>query len=147
MIRGSCLCGGVEFEIDGRLTPIQCCHATRCRKSTGSAFAPEIAARTSGFRWVRGEELITSYEAPLLREPPPFRKAFCRVCGSPLPLPDPEGDFVVFLAGVLDGEPETKPFRHVFLGQKAAWYSADDELPKFDGRPPADQRLPRKREG
>jgi hypothetical protein len=146
MIRGSCLCGGVEFEIDGRLTPIQCCHATRCRKSTGAAFAPEIATRTSSFRWVRGEELITRYEAPLLREPPPFRKAFCSVCGSPVPLVEQDSEFVAFLAGVLDGEPETTPFRHVFLSQKAPWYSVNDELTKFDERPPADQRLPRKRE-
>ncbi len=146
MVRGSCLCGGVEFEIDGRLTPTQCCHATRCRKSTGAAFAPEIAARTSNFRWVRGEELITRYEAPLLREPPPFRKAFCSVCGSPVPLVEQDSDFVAFLAGVLDGEPETTPFRHVFLSQKAPWYSVSDELTKFDERPPADQRLPRKQE-
>ena len=146
MIRGSCLCGGVEFEIDGRLTPIQCCHATRCRKSTGAAFAPEIATRTSSFHWVRGEELITRYEAPLLREPPPFRKAFCSVCGSPVPLVEQDSEFVAFLAGVLDGEPETTPFRHVFLSQKAPWYSVNDELTKFDERPPADQRLPRKRE-
>ena len=146
MIRGSCLCGGVEFEIDGRLTPIQCCHATRCRKSTGAAFAPEIATRTSSFRWVRGEELITRYEAPLLREPPPFRKAFCSVCGSPVPLVEQDSEFVALLAGVLDGEPETTPFRHVFLSQKAPWYSVNDELTKFDERPPADQRLPRKRE-
>jgi hypothetical protein len=95
---------------------------------------------------VRGEELITRYEAPLLREPPPFRKAFCSVCGSPVPLVEQDSDFVAFLAGVLDGEPETTPFRHVFLSQKAPWYSVDDELTKFDERPPADQRLPRKQQ-
>ena len=144
MIRGSCLCGGVEFEIDGRLTPIQCCHATRCRKSSGAAFVPEVAARKSGFRWVRGEELVTRYEAPLLREPPPFRKAFCSVCGSPLPVVHPDSDFVAFLAGVLDGDPGTRPFRHVFLSQKAPWYPVDDDLIKFDERPPASQRLPQK---
>lgn len=144
MIRGSCLCGGVEFEIEGRLSPIQCCHATRCRKSTGAAFAPEVATRKRSFRWVRGEELVTLYEAPLLREPPPFRKAFCSVCGSPLPVVEQDNDFVAFLAGVLDGDPETTPFRHVFLSQKAPWYSVEDEFIKFDERPPAHQRLPRK---
>ena len=45
MVRGSCLCGGVAFEIDGRLTPIQLCHARRCQKFTGSAFPPEMAAK------------------------------------------------------------------------------------------------------
>ena len=47
---------------------------------------PELAAKASGFRWLRGEELVSTYEAPRLREPPPFRKAFCKRCGSPLPV-------------------------------------------------------------
>ncbi len=45
MIRGSCLCSAVAFEIDGRVTPIQLCYAQRCQKSTGSAFSPELCAR------------------------------------------------------------------------------------------------------
>ena len=42
MIRGSCLCGDVAFEIEGEVTPIQLCHAERCRKATGGATAPEL---------------------------------------------------------------------------------------------------------
>ena len=142
MVRGSCLCGGVAFEIDGRLSPIQLCHAARCRKATGSAFAPELAAKRERFRWVRGEELISRYEAPLLREPPPYRKAFCRVCGSPLPVALEGTDFVVMLAGTLDEGAELKPFRHIFVSEGAPWYAISDDLPKFAERPPADQRLP-----
>jgi hypothetical protein len=141
MVRGSCLCGGVAFEIEGRLTPIQICHARRCRKFTGSAFAPEVGARRSALRWLRGEELITVYEAPLLREPPPLRRAFCRVCGSPLPTPLEGTDFVVLLAGVLDGDPGTRPFRHIFVDQAAPWDAIGDSLPRFEERPPADPRL------
>src|SRR5438093_8191191 len=111
MISGTCLCGAVSFAIDGQLTPIQYCHATRCRKATGSAFAAEVAAKASDFRWTRGEDLVTVYEAPLLREPRPYRHAFCRVCGSPLPVPLEGTDFVVLHAGVLDGELATRPVR------------------------------------
>ena len=84
---------------------------------------------------------------PLRREPPAYRKAFCSVCGSPLPLVRQDSDFVVLLAGVLDGTPETAPFRHVFLSQKAPWYGVDDDLIKFDERPPPDQRLPQRDQG
>ncbi|MFT5696287.1 MAG: hypothetical protein ACI9QQ_002267, partial [Myxococcota bacterium] len=45
MIRGSCLCGSVRYEISGKLSPIQYCHAQRCRKASGAAFATEAAAR------------------------------------------------------------------------------------------------------
>lgn len=144
MVRGSCLCGGASFEINGRLTPIQCCHATRCRKATGSAFAPEIAALTSHFRWIRGADLVAVYEAPLLKTPPAYRRGFCRICGSPLPIVDPEAPFVVFNAGVLDDDPEARPFRHVFVGSKAPWFDIRDELPQFTEHVPADQRLPTK---
>jgi len=140
-IQGGCLCGGVRFEIDGRLTPIQLCHAARCQKSTGSAFAPELAVRRSGFRWLKGEELLECYEAPLLREPPAFRRVFCRVCGSPLPVVREQSDFVVLLAGALDGDPGVRPFRHIFTGQGARWHDLRDELPRFEERPPAEERL------
>lgn len=141
MVTGSCLCGGVAFAIEGRLTPIQLCHARRCQKFTGSAFAPELGAKRSAFRWIRGEELVTVYEAPILREPPPLRRAFCRVCGSPLPAPLEGTDYVVVLAGVLDDDPGTRPFRHIFVGEDAAWHTIADDLPRFEERPPADQRI------
>ncbi len=141
MATGGCLCGSVRFEIQGRFTPIQLCHASRCQKSTGSAFAPEVAAKASGFRWLQGEDLLTVYDAPLLREPPPFRRVFCRNCGSPMPVQRPGSPWVVLLAGVLDEDPETRPFRHIFLGQKAPWFEPGGDLQHYEGRPPASERL------
>jgi hypothetical protein len=144
VVKGSCLCGAVAFEVDGSLTPIQLCHARRCRKATGAAFAPEVAARRGSFRWVRGEELLTSYEAPILHEPPPYRHAFCRVCGSPMPVLLDGTDFVVLMAGVLDESGDAQPFRHIFVGQKAAWHTPSDDLPKFSEHAPPGARLPRR---
>jgi ADP-ribosyl-[dinitrogen reductase] hydrolase len=146
MLSGSCLCGGVGFEIDGTPTPIQYCHATRCRKATGAAFAAELAAKRSRFRWLRGQDLVAVYEAPLLREPPPYRHAFCRRCGSPLPAALEGTDFVVFHAGVLDTEPGTRPFRHIFVGQNPAWHAITDDMPQFVEHAPVSERLPRKTE-
>jgi hypothetical protein len=141
MVNGSCLCGGVAFEIDGRVSPMQYCHATRCRKATGSAFAPEAVALASAFRWIRGEDLITTYEAPLLREPPAYRNSFCRVCGSPLPGPLEGTPYVVLRAGVLDGEPEAHPFRHIFVAERAPWHTITDEMPQFDQHDPDERPL------
>jgi hypothetical protein len=132
MVNGSCLCGRVAFEISGRLSPIQYCHATRCRKATGSAFAAEVAASASDFRWVRGEDLITIYEAPLLREPPPYRHAFCRLCGSPLPVALEGTTLVVLHAGTLDGNPETRPFQHIFVSQNPSWHTITDTMPQHE---------------
>ena len=146
MPAGSCLCGAVAFEIDGSLTPIQFCHAKRCQKSTGSAFAPEVAAREDQFRWVRGAEQLRSFEAPLLHEPPPFRRTFCSHCGSPMPVVREGTGWVVLLAGVLDDPSGTQPFRRIFVEHAPDWYSveSDDGLQHHLGRPPASERLPRR---
>jgi len=149
MVTGGCLCGAVRFEIEGRLSPVQLCHARRCQRSTGSAFAPELGARADGFRWTRGEENVERYEAPLLREPPPFRKAFCRTCGSPLPVVREESGLVVLLAGVLDEAPGVRVFREIFLADRAPWMPApdagtEDGIHRYEGRPPAHEREPRR---
>ena len=137
MVRGSCLCGGVAFEIEGELTPIQFCHATRCRKASGAAAAPEMLAPAEGLRFVRGVALVRHYEAPLLEEPPAYRRAFCDTCGSPLPEAIEGTTFVMLNPGVLDDDPGTRVFRHAFVGQKACWHEIADSLPQFEQRPPA----------
>jgi hypothetical protein len=35
-IKGSCLCGGVRFELDRAAGPFEICHCNRCRKVSGS---------------------------------------------------------------------------------------------------------------
>ena len=139
--RGSCLCGAVAFAFEGDATPIQFCHARRCQKLTGSAFAPELAVQHDRFRWVRGEDALTHYEAPLLREPPPMRRSFCRVCGSPMPTRIGESAWMLILAGVLDDDPRVRPFRRIFTDDGPAWSEPDASLQRFPQRPPPNERL------
>ena len=141
MIRGSCLCDGVAFELEGEITPIQLCHARRCRKATGAAAAPELLTEASGVKWLRGSDLIRVYEAPLLDSPPAYRRAFCGRCGSPLPVEIQGSGFMMLNPGTLDDDPGTRVFRHAFVAQKAEWQSISDELPAFDSRPPVPERF------
>ncbi len=76
------------------------------------------------------------YEAPLLSEPPRYRRAFCEQCGSPLPCEIEASGFVILNPGVLDDDPGTREFRHAFVEQKAAWHEIQGNLPTFEGRPP-----------
>jgi hypothetical protein len=48
-VRGSCLCGGVKFEIIGPLMRVLNCHCSKCRSSTAPHFAaaPASASTTS----------------------------------------------------------------------------------------------------
>jgi hypothetical protein len=79
VLHGSCLCGGVKFEINGPLHGPNNCHCSMCRKQHGAAFRSRARVAQTDFKWVRGEELVTFYES----SPGGFR-GFCRICGSPI---------------------------------------------------------------
>ena len=132
MIRGSCLCGGVRFEIDRAVGPFELCHCNRCRKSSGAAFVAGLGVRTADYRLLTGSDLIATYEAPILREPPPYRASFCRRCGSPVPDPEPGSTWFEIPAGALDGDPQLKPDKHIFVEHKPAWDEITDALPQYD---------------
>ncbi len=132
MIKGSCLCGGVRFEIETAAGPFELCHCNRCKKVSGSAFLAGVYGRTKDFRLTDGKDLIASYDAPILREPPPYRAFFCRRCGSPLPNPQPDSEQVEIPAGLLDGDPELKADKHIFVEHKAPWFEIADNLPQYD---------------
>ena len=39
MHKGSCLCGGVEYELHGPLRDVLACHCIQCRKTSGHYWA------------------------------------------------------------------------------------------------------------
>ena len=119
------MCGGVVFEIDGKVSPMECCHCSRCRKKSGSAFSAAFLVASKSLRWVKGVDLISSVQLDT-----GFRHYFCGGCGSPTPWPGvPKVTPVP--AGCLDVDPGVRPFRHVFVGSKAEWFELTDGLPHF----------------
>lgn len=144
MIEGSCLCGTVRFAIDGRVSPLQYCHCRNCQKTSGGAFVAAVAARTRDVRWLAGEDGVEVYALPVRVEPPPYRAAFCRRCGSPVPIVDRERPYAIVPVGSLDGQPELTPFRHIFVALNPPWFEIRDRLPQFDHHVPHEQRLPTK---
>jgi hypothetical protein len=141
MVHGSCLCGGVRYEINGRLTPLQLCHCSLCRKASGSAFNAGLAAKRTAFRWVSGEDLIQRFATPS-----GYERTFCRVCGSPVPRDDEEEVYTSLPAGTLDDDPGSRPLRHIFVGSKAPWFQITDDLPRFAAHAPQKEQLPSKRD-
>jgi hypothetical protein len=129
MIRGSCLCGGVAFEIEKAVGPFELCHCSRCRKASGSAFVAGLGVRTEDFRLLQGKELIRTYDAKIVERPPAYRTSFCSRCGSPVPYP--ESEWFEIPAGSLDGDPELRPDKHIFIEDKASWFTITDNLPQL----------------
>ena len=119
---GLVLCGGVRFEIAKAVGPFELCHCNRCRKSSGSAFAAFVGVEAADYRLLAGAEWIASYDAPILRAPPAYRSSFCRRCGSPVPNPDPAADWFEIPAGLLEGDPQLAPDKHIFVELRAPWF-------------------------
>ena len=132
MLRGSCLCGGVRYEISGPLSYPLNCHCSMCRKAHGAAFRSRARVKADDFRWTQGVELVTYYESS-----PGNHRGFCRVCGSPLLSRfDNDPRSYGLPLGALDDDPGIKPGFHVFVASKAPWYDITDELPQFAELPP-----------
>jgi hypothetical protein len=133
-VRGSCLCGGVRFEITAPFRRASHCHCSRCRKHSGSFGETQGRVPREGFRLLSGKELIRVWRPA----DGGAVKAFCERCGSSLFGGTwPDGPEVSVRLGALDDDPGIRPQYHSFVASKAAWDALpDDGLPRYDGRAP-----------
>lgn len=127
---GSCLCGAVQYQIDGLLNKIQLCHCQQCRKAQGGAFASNISVALSDFKITQGEGQLSVYESKT-REGK--YRLFCSGCGSPIISKlDSAPDVVRVRAGTLDEPIDSEIIFHQFVAYKASWWDIIDGLPKLD---------------
>ncbi len=123
MISGECNCGAVAFEIRTDPYGIFVCHCSICRKATGSNGIAVVIANNNDFRWVRGEQQISSWKKPRSD----WETWFCSVCGSPLPgVNDDQRMFIP--AGLLadNGRQALKVIHHIWVDSKAGWDEIGD---------------------
>lgn len=128
------MCGGVAFEMTGTPSRVTHCHCSRCRKVRGTANATNLFVPLAGVRFVRGEDLLTSYKVP---EAKFFSHTFCRVCGSSMPRLDSGRQIAVIPMGSFDDDPGVRPQSHIFVDSKATWDDILDDLPAFPGPLPS----------
>jgi hypothetical protein len=125
---GGCLCGEVQYEINGKVGTIVHCHCNMCRKWHGSAFRTRVTASSNAFSWTKGDgDFIGRYQSSQK-----ITKTFCKNCGSSLVnfythMPE----LVGIALGTLNEDPGIRPEFHVFVGSKAPWYEITDNLPQF----------------
>jgi len=122
---GSCLCGDVRFEIEGRFERFYLCHCAYCRKGTGSAHGANLFATTAALKWVSGEDKVRSFNLPATRH----SRSFCGTCGSALPMLQMNGELLVVPAGSLDDEFPIRPDAHIFVSSKASWDDGLEDIP------------------
>jgi len=131
-VKGSCLCGEVQYEFVDGVRTFQYCHCSRCRKFTGAAHAANIILDPASFRWLKGEDQVGRYEVP---DATYHATAFCKKCGSSLPWMNKTGSAVIVPAGTLDDDPVVRPRQNIFFADRAPWFEHASSLPIYDQLP------------
>ena len=127
MIKGSCLCGSIQFQINNTPKQINLCHCKMCQKFSGSAFGSFMRVHKEDFLVTQGQDLETIYDSSDFAA-----RAFCSKCGSSFRYINKEAPDLIFVAaGCLDDHPGIEPRHHIFVKDKAPWYDIDKKFPQF----------------
>lgn len=136
MLKGSCLCGAVAFEVEALPGKVFNCHCSQCRKSHGAAFATQAFARGETLRFIRGEDDLTAYTGH------GGVRVFCRHCGSRLMNHAPNKGLYLSVALSCIDNLDTfaaadlpAPVAHAFVDSKAPWHTPSAEIPTFPELP------------
>lgn len=130
-MNGSCLCGRIGYEIDQLDGPIAHCHCNTCRKAHAAAFASTARVDRQHFRWVRGAELISSYESSAGKQ-----RHFCSACGSHLLAERSGQGHVILRVATLDEGPGLRPAQHIWCSHDVIWLRDTEATESFDEWPP-----------
>ena len=125
-MKGSCLCGAVEYEIDQFDMPIAHCHCRTCRKAHAAAFVSTAGVNREHFRWLKGEDKLTAFESS-----PGKLRFFCSVCGSHVVAERPTQAHVILRVATLDEDPGLKPAMHIWCSHDVPWLLDGEDVPSY----------------
>jgi len=125
MIKGSCLCRNVRYEIFGQVGEIVHCHCQTCRKAHGAAFSSVAAVEDSDFK-LFGEQFLKTFESSEGK-----KRFFCGFCGTHIYAKRDRTSHVILRLGSLDDDPNSAEKSHIWVSQKAHWYTIGNDLVEY----------------
>jgi hypothetical protein len=131
-LRGSCLCGGVKFELTEAPETLRYCHCESCKKLSGGAATVNGRVPSTAIRILEGEDLLQTFQPA-----EGSAKTFCLACGSNLFGGGwPESQTASVRATTFDDPFEARPSAHIFVASVAAWETLpEDGLERHDTTP------------
>lgn len=131
-LHGSCLCGGVKFEVTAPVEEFRYCHCESCKKLSGSAATANARVPREAIQILEGDDLIRTYQPA-----EGSSKSFCSSCGSNLFGGGwPESPVASVRLTTLDDPFNATPVAHIFVGSVAHWETLpDDGLERYEARP------------
>ena len=132
VVRGSCLCGLVQFHVTKPFKIAHNCYCTRCRRACAAAHASNGFTDFDGVVFIKGKDQLKTYKLP---EAQFFTQVFCGICGSKIPRLDPDRNLAVIPLGSLDDDPGIRPMDHIYVAYKCEWHKITDDLPAYEEGP------------
>ena len=131
-LQGSCLCGGVRFEVTQPFEAVSACHCTNCKKISGGVGTVSGRVPSDAIAILAGEDLLRSFQPA-----EGTAKTFCSVCGSNLfGFGWPASPCGSVRLSTLDNPFDGRPQAHIFVRSVAAWETLpDDGAPRYDVLP------------
>jgi hypothetical protein len=128
-LHGTCLCGGIRFEVEADPETLRFCHCTSCKHLSGGAGTVNFGVAPSAIRIVAGEDLLQSF-TPVGGS----AKTFCRTCGANLfggGWPDSQRCSV--RVATIEDPIDAEIGVHLFVRSLAPWETlSDDGAERFE---------------
>ncbi|CAN5156789.1 GFA family protein [soil metagenome] len=130
-MRGTCLCGGVRFEVTQPFERVAACHCESCKKLSGGGGTVSGRVRTEAIRLVAGADLVKSFQPD-----EGSAKTFCSECGSNLfGAGWPASEYTSVRLSALEEPYEGRIESHTFVRSLAPWETLpDDGAERFEIR-------------
>jgi hypothetical protein len=126
-MRGRCLCGLVQFEVDEPVQACVNCHCESCRRQCSAPMTTYIGVPDNQWRW-------TTEKPKVFESSPGVERTFCGNCGTPLSFRSERMSGVMHLyVASLDDPEKFAPTLHVAHEEKLTWLKLNDGLPTFVG--------------
>ncbi|GGL53537.1 GFA family protein [Wenxinia marina] len=122
MIRGSCLCGGVSFEVADPRPSVTFCHCSLCRAWSGHYWA-STRAEAADVRFT-ADETLRWYASSDIAE-----RGFCDRCGASLFFRPDGAGHIGIAAGALETPTGLTPGKHIFTADKGDYYDLPADAP------------------
>lgn len=127
MIKGSCLCEGIQYEYNLALTEVAICHCNQCKRAQGTPFVTNAPIQFDALKFVTGESLLKDYFSS-----PNKRRVFCSRCGSPLFSQLTDHPHLARLrVGTITQGTIPPPGYQIFCESQADWFNLGDDVPTY----------------
>ena len=131
-VKGHCLCGAVEFEIDFPARWAWHDHTRASRQAHGAAYATYVGSWRKRFRITQGERSITRFEDRASKS----TRSFCTRCGTPLFYERARSPHMVNISRALFGSRTGRqPLYHIGIEEIQEWTYTGEPLGPLKGFP------------